>query len=129
MKRYVLPLLMFVCGGFLYVSLELLWRHHSHWSMFFVGGLCVALIDGINEKLKRGTPLWVRCTLGAAVITAVEFLSGCVLNLWAKWNVWDYSALCPNLMGQVCLLYTVFWFFLSAPTLWFTRFLRRLLRP
>lgn len=30
------------------------------------------------------------------------------------WNVWDYSNMPFNLLGQICLPFTVIWFFLSA---------------
>ena len=71
MKKFLTPMLMFLSGGGLYLLLELLWRRHTHWSMFFAGGTCFLLIDWINKSLKKETPLWVRCTIGAAVITGV----------------------------------------------------------
>lgn len=125
MKKLVTPLLMFFSGGALYVLLEFIWRRHSHWSMFLAGGTCLLLIDGINRHMKRDTPLWLRCTVGAAVITVVEFFSGCIVNLWADWHVWDYSRYKANFMGQVCLLYTVLWFFLSAPVIYLGAYLRK----
>ncbi|MGN1011866.1 MAG: hypothetical protein ACI4QO_07265, partial [Clostridia bacterium] len=62
MKKILTPMLMFLSGGGLYLLLELLWRRHTHWSMFFAGGTCFLLIDWANKKLKKETPLWVRCT-------------------------------------------------------------------
>ena len=125
MQRFFTPLLMFLSGVILYILLELLWRDHTHWSMFFAGGTCFSLIDKINGMLKKTTPLWVRCTIGAAIITAVEFIVGCVVNLWAHWNVWDYSRFKTNFLGQICLLYTTFWFFLTVPILWLTKHLHK----
>lgn len=125
MKKYLTPTMMFLSGGTLYILLELLWRRHSHWSMFLAGGTCFLLIDFIDKKMKKETPLWVRCTIGAAVITGVEFIAGCLVNLWAHWNVWDYSRFKANFMGQICLLYTTLWFFLTAPTLWLAKTLHR----
>ena len=62
--------------------------------------------------------------LSAGIITAVEFLVGLVVNVWLKFNVWDYSKLPYNVMGQVCLLYTNLWFFLSLPAILFDDYLR-----
>ncbi len=58
-------------------------------------------------------------------VTAVEYVSGCLFNLRLKLNVWDYSEMPFNLSGQVCLLYTVLWGFLSATAMPLYRFFRR----
>lgn len=105
---------LFCTGGFAYNVIELLWRGHSHWSMFVVGGSCFHLIGKIGKKLRHKGFLAVAgvCSL---TITLVEYLSGCVVNRWLKWNVWDYSRMFANIGGQVCLLYSVLWGFLSLP--------------
>ncbi len=82
--------------------------------MFLVGGLCFWLIGLINEIMPWEMPLWRQCIIGAAIITAVEFAAGCVINLWLGWDVWDYSNLPFNVLGQVCLPFMALWFFLSA---------------
>ena len=43
--------LLFVFGGLMYMGVEILFRGYTHFSMFFVGGLCFVLVGGINEKL------------------------------------------------------------------------------
>lgn len=104
----------FLVGGLGYVLLELLWRGRSHWSMFLVGGACFRIIGRLDELLcrcRRST----RCAACALAVTAVEFCSGCVFNLLLKMNVWDYSRFRFHLLGQVCLLYSVLWGFLSIP--------------
>ena len=103
---------MTVIGGLGYTLIEMLWRGHSHWSMFFVGGACFQLIGQVGHRVKA--PLAVRCGLCALGVTAVELVSGCVLNRWLKLGVWDYSRQRFNLKGQVCLLYSVLWLVLSA---------------
>lgn len=124
MKKYLTTGMLFFTGGFLYVVLELIWRQSSHWTMFMAGGSCFTLVDWCNRKLRKATPFWVRCSIGAAIITGVEFVTGCVVNLWAHWNVWDYSQYKLQFMGQVCFLYTVFWFFLTMPIIWLSKALR-----
>ena len=77
-------------------------------AIFTIGGLSYALI----EILWRGYTHW---TMGAAIITAIEFAAGCIVNLWLQMDVWDYSFLPLNLFGQVCLLYTFLWALLCIP--------------
>ena len=102
-------------GGLGYNLIELLWRGRTHWSMFFVGGACFQLIGQVGHRVKA--PLAVRCGLCALGVTAVELVSGCILNLWLKLGVWDDSRMKYNIKGQVCLLYSVFWLLLSAAAL------------
>jgi uncharacterized membrane protein len=52
--------------------------------------------------------------IGACIITILEFITGCIVNLYFKWNVWDYSHLPLNLLGQICLPFSIIWFFLSG---------------
>ena len=98
-------------GGALYCLLEMLWRGYSHVSMFLVGGFCFWMLSHVG-RLPR--PLWQRALLGAVAVTAVEFLSGLLLNRVLQLGVWDYSAYRFNLLGQICLLYFLLWIPLCA---------------
>ncbi len=113
-RKNIHHFLLFLLGGTVYVLIELCWRRRSHPSMFVVGGLCFGIIGKIYAAFAART-LWVRCTLSALAVTAVEFVSGCLLNLHLKCAVWDYTDKRCNLLGQVCLLYTVLWGLLSIP--------------
>ena len=106
---------LFFIGGGLYTLFELLWRGYSHWTMFVVGGLCFILIGYLNEhKYTWEMPLARQALISAVIITVIEFLTGCIVNLWLKWNVWDYSGLPFNLFGQICLYYFLLWVPLSV---------------
>ena len=97
-----------VCGGCLYVVLELLWRGRSHWTMFILGGVCFVLIGAINEVIPWEMPLVLQGVIGSAcIVTPLEFVTGCIVNLWLGWNVWDYTDQPFNLMGQICLPFAV----------------------
>ena len=101
-------------GGTAYVLVELLWRGHSHFSMFVVGGICFVLIGGINNYVPWELGFVWQALIGAFIVTAVEFVSGVVLNLWLDLGVWDYSNMPLNVMGQICLPFTLAWVPLSC---------------
>ena len=109
MRQYLKELFLAAAGGLLYIILELVWRGHSHWTMFALGGLCFALIGLINELIPWCMPLWKQALIGAAIITGLEFLTGCIVNLGLGWHVWDYSGMPLNLLGQICILYILLW--------------------
>ena len=109
MRQYLKEMFLAVTGGLLYIILELVWRGHSHWTMFALGGLCFALIGLINELIPWCMPLWKQALIGAAIITGLEFLTGCIVNLGLGWHVWDYSGMPLNLLGQICILYILLW--------------------
>lgn len=111
--RKLRPLVLVSSGGLLYILCEFVFRGYSHWTMFFVGGVCFWLIGLINEAIQWDMPLWKQCIISAIVITAVEFLSGYIINLWLGWNVWDYSDVSFNFLGQICLPFTLLWMALS----------------
>lgn len=111
--KYLKPLILFFIGGFIYVLIEILWRGYSHISMFFVGGLCFIIIGSLNEFYTYEMSLIRQMAISSIVITVIEFISGCILNIWLKLNVWDYSSAPFNLLGQICIPYMFLWFLLS----------------
>ena len=77
--------------------------------MFLLGGICFVFLGLINEIIPWQMPLWQQILIGAVGITALEFLTGCIVNLALNWNVWDYSNMPGNLLGQICPQYSVLW--------------------
>ena len=71
------------------------------------------LVGLINEHNRGRIPLLLQMLISAIIITVLEFMTGYIVNIKMGLGVWDYSELPYNIMGQVCLLYTVLWFFLS----------------
>lgn len=96
-------------GGLLYVVLEMVWRGRSHWTMFLLGGICFVALGLINEILPGSMALWKQILIGMATITVLEFLTGCAVNLWLGWNVWNYNGLPGNILGQICPQYCLLW--------------------
>lgn len=106
-------LTLFFCGGVLYYSIEIMWRGHSHVSMFLDGGVCFVLIGLMNEVVP-GLPLAVQAVLGASLIVFSELLVGSLVNLRLGLNIWDYSNQPMNYRGQVCLPFFLLWIPLAA---------------
>ncbi len=117
MKGLARNTVLFAVGGTGYVIIELLFRQHSHPTMFVAGGICFSAIENMNCRCQK-LSLIKRCGISSLIITGVEFIFGCVFNLGLGWKVWDYSALPMNVMGQICPLFTALWFLLSAPVIW-----------
>lgn len=108
-KFKVRNLLKFLFGGVGYGLIEVIWRGYTHPSMVITGGICFSMICAINDKLSERS-LWIRsaaCTLG---VTMMEFCVGILVNRIFGMCVWDYSDKWMNLFGQICPLYSVFWF-------------------
>lgn len=120
-------ILFFFVGGFAYCGIETLFRGYSHISMLIAGGVCFLLIDYINQRYREEIPLAGRMFLSSLVITGVELLAGLIVNLWMHLNVWDYSNQPLNAWGQICPLFSLVWFALSAPAIWLDNHLNSLL--
>ena len=114
MRKLVKFLILLSSGGLIYVLIEFLYRGRSHWSMFLVGGICFVLIGGLNNWFPWNWSILRQMGISAAIVTAVEFVSGILLNMVLNLDVWDYSNMPFNLLGQICLPFTAIWFFLSA---------------
>lgn len=113
----------FMAGAAGYPCIEILARGHSHWSMAVLGGVCVMALAWIARRFP-GLPLAAQAALGAAFITAAEFAVGAVVNLALGWQVWDYSREFANVLGQICPLFSFFWFLLCLPVLGALKYLR-----
>ena len=104
---------LFFVGATIYVIIEKLYRGYSHWTMFLLGGICFIALGLINEVMPWDMPLLLQMFIGGAIITVLELITGCVVNLWLGWNVWDYSELPFNLWGQISLFSSIVWVGLS----------------
>ena len=113
MKKLLVHIPIAVIGGLAYMGIEILWRGHTHWSMGVLGGLCFVLIGLLDEWFEH-PPLLLQMAQGAAIVTALELITGIIVNIHLGWDVWDYSDMSGNIMGQVCPQFSVAWFFLSA---------------
>ena len=106
----------FAVGAVGYPCIELAVRGRTHWSMALLGGVCVLALVWIARRFPA-MPLVGQAAMGAAFITAAEFAVGALVNLWLGWRVWDYSREFANVCGQICPLFSFFWFLLCIPVL------------
>lgn len=104
----------FSVGGLIYCAIEILWRGYTHWSMLITGGCCCIALVRVFNKISN-FKIYSKCIIGSGIITTIEFLSGCIVNIWLKLDVWDYSDMPFNLLGQICPIYSIFWAILSIP--------------
>ena len=126
-KNYLIKeLILLILFGITYCGIEILYRGRTHISMLFVGGLCAVLIGMINEITPKMNII-LQMFIGAVIVTIIEFFSGYIINIILGLNVWDYSNLMFNYKGQISLIFTVIWFFLSAPVIYLDDKLRKIL--
>lgn len=118
---------LFLIGGFLYHIIEILFHRTTHWSTILLGGVCFLFLGAIHESMSKDTPIWKQVLLGACFMTFLEFCTGCMVNRWLKWNIWDYSNLPGNILGQICAPYFLLWFLISLTGIVLDDWLRFLL--
>ena len=104
---------LFWFGGSTYVTLEVLWRGYSNWTMLLLAGLVFIILGLLNEIWDWNDSLIKQVAVGTIISTVFEFITGCVVNLWLGWNVWDYTGIPGNILGQICLPFTILWAVIS----------------
>ncbi len=117
-------LVLFLFGAAVYAIIEILWRGYTHWTMAVLGGLLFLLLGGINNWLPWDMSLVLQVVIGTALVTAVEFAAGLILNIWLGLGIWDYSKLPGNVLGQICPQFTAAWAGLSLVAILLDDYLR-----
>lgn len=121
-KRIIEYVIIFCVGSLMYSLIEVLYRGYTHWTMALTGGVVFALLYFVNLSIKTRSFI-LRGLIGCLIITLTEFLVGVTVNLIFKMNVWDYSAIPGNILGQICPLFSLWWFLLSIPSIYIIVFL------
>ena len=106
-------LLLFWFGGSTYVTMEVLSRGYSHWTMFLLAGIIFIIIGLLNEIWTWDYSIVKQAGIGTIIATILEFITGIIVNIILEWNIWDYSNMFGNILGQICPLFTILWFFVS----------------
>jgi uncharacterized membrane protein len=92
--------------------------------MLVAGGICFILIGLLNEAFPRRISLISQMVLSAVIVTIIELIVGLIVNVGLGLNVWNYSNMPYNFMGQICLLYFNIWFVLSLAAILLDDYLR-----
>lgn len=112
MKKTSIYLLCYLSGSVLYPLIEIIARGYTHFSMSILGGICLCAIYFVHDSLGSGKIL-LKAALSSILITELEFICGIIVNRYYNLSVWDYSDRAFNLAGQICPLFSFFWFLLS----------------
>ncbi len=105
MKKYTV---FFIIGAVGYAAIELLWRGRTHWSMMIAGGLSFILFSVIDRYFAY-TNIIYKAIVASVCITAIEFFFGLFFNVYKGMNIWDYSSIPHNLLGQICPIFSLAW--------------------
>jgi hypothetical protein len=93
--------------------------------MLFVGGFAawsIGFIDTFKSFAKQ--KLIIKILVCGLIITATEFFSGLVLNIYLELALWDYSHVRYNLLGQITIRSATAFTLLGPLVLWLNNFLR-----
>ena len=109
--------------GTTYFLIEVVWKmvrgrsDNISWTMLVLALLIGLLIERLGAEQPWETPIWVQAIFCGLTITVAELAAGCILNLWLGWNVWDYTNMPGNLLGQVCPQFMLLWCVVSGPAI------------
>lgn len=102
-------LLIWEVGGLVYYLIEILYRGFSHPSMFILGGACLIFIGLLNEIYTFDMYFELQILIGDAIVLVLEFITGVIVNIILKLNVWDYTNMPFNILGQICPQFAILW--------------------
>ena len=117
----------FIVGAFGYGLIELFVRGRTHISMGLLGGAAMLFIHTLGNRRRNGMMILTAALSSALFITAVEYVTGIILNIELGLGIWDYSNLSFNLRGQICAEYSLKWVLVSLFGLFADEIIRKAL--
>lgn len=123
-------LILWLTGGIVYFYMEIAFRGYSHYSMLICGGICFLVVGSAGRRILENSrsALWAVIEImvsGMMIITSIELFTGVIVNMIFHWNVWDYSEQKYNVMGQICLSYSLLWSVLSLLCVYLDNIIRK----
>lgn len=123
-------LILWLTGGIVYFYMEIAFRGYSHYSMLICGGICFLAVGSAGRRILENSrsALWAVIEImisGMMIITSIELFTGVIVNMIFHWNVWDYSEQKYNVMGQICLSYSLLWSVLSLLCVYLDNIIRK----
>lgn len=113
MKTLMKYILLITFSGYLYVTLELIFRGRSDVSMMYCASICAIPMIILNNIFSYDVDFALQIFICGAFSTAVEWITGLLVN--ADHHIWDYTNMplhSPD--GQVCAIFAFLWMFISA---------------
>ncbi|MCH5170769.1 MAG: hypothetical protein J1F24_05725 [Oscillospiraceae bacterium] len=112
MKTTGIYFLVFLFGAGVYPIIEITTRGYTHWSMMLTGGAAFLSFYIINEHTEKMSK-FIKAFFGMFSVTALELTVGLIVNKFFHMNVWDYSGMKFNLLGQISLAFSACWYAIS----------------
>lgn len=114
--QFLRKVVLFFLWGFLYCSIEIVYRGFSHVSMFLLAGLLgVFFIDTPNNIWGFHLDYLLQVFISTFFCILGEGITGYIVNVKMGLNVWDYSHLFGSFFyGQCNLLFAMIWMILIA---------------
>lgn len=121
MTRYskaVLSMLLWTWGGAVYFLLEVAYKtitNHPErisWTMLVLAILLCIPVERCGAELPWKCPIWLQAAVCTILVTGVEFFAGVILNIWLGMDIWDYSGMPFNILGQICPQFIGVWWLL-----------------
>jgi uncharacterized membrane protein len=94
--------------------------------MIILGGLCFVAVGLINNILPWNMVIELQALIGAVLITSLEFVVGLIVNVNLGWDIWDYSNVPFNFLGQICLPFSLLWYMLSIIVIFTDDYIRHI---
>jgi uncharacterized membrane protein len=94
--------------------------------MIILGGLCFVAVGLINNILPWNMVIELQALIGAVLITSLEFIVGLIVNVNLGWDIWDYSNVPFNFLGQICLPFSLLWYMLSIIVIFTDDYIRHI---
>ena len=111
-KSFVKYFMLFCCGGMTYMTIEMVYRGYSDYTMAVLGGMAFVFIGCINNFIPWEMSLVNQCLIGGIlIVTPLEYLFGVLFN--QAYTIWDYRNVPLNIDGQICLPFSLIWCLLS----------------
>ena len=108
-KHIIRKIILFVLCGAIYYGIELAYRNYSHVSMFILAGfLGVLCIDTPNNILGYDLDYSIQVLISTILCTIGEGITGLIVNIKMRLNVWDYNTLPFTFFYGQCNLFFVF---------------------
>ncbi len=126
----------FLLSGLIYLAIEIIFKvifkyrslrlvaDTSVWMMPIGGFLCLILGELNRFKKIRQLKMIFQALIGMIIITAVELITGIILNIILKLNLWDYSHEVGNILGQISIVHSFCWFIISPLVFWFDDYMK-----